>query len=30
MRETGGEDVGAHIDAAEEAITAYRETVDGV
>jgi len=30
MRDQGGEDVAAHVDAAEEAITAYRETVDGV
>ena len=30
MREEAGENVAEHIDAAEEAITAYRETVDGV
>lgn len=30
MREEASEDVVAHIDAAEEAITAYRETVEGV
>lgn len=30
IRETATEDVTSHIDAAEEAITAYRETVDGV
>ena len=30
MREDASDDVAAHIDAAAEAITAYRETVDGV
>lgn len=30
LRGTATEDVTAHIDAAEEAITAYRETVEGV
>jgi len=30
LRDGAGKDVIAHIDAAEEAITAYRETVDGV
>lgn len=30
MHDEAGEDVAVHIDAAEEAITAYRETVDGV
>ena len=30
MREQGGNDVKEHIDAAEAAITAYRETVEGV
>lgn len=30
MREEASDDVIEHIDAAEEAITAYRETVDGV
>ncbi|NHX37016.1 MULTISPECIES: DUF7553 family protein [Halolamina] len=30
LREGAGEDVTTHIDAAEEAITAYRETVEGV
>jgi hypothetical protein len=30
MREEAGDDVAAHIEAAEEAITAYRETVEGV
>lgn len=30
MREEGSEDVAERIDAAEELITAYRETVEGV
>lgn len=30
IRDGASEDVTAHIDAAEEAITAYRETVEGV
>ncbi|WP_373190195.1 hypothetical protein [Halolamina sp.] len=30
MREQGGADVVEHIDTAEAAITAYRETVDGI
>ena len=30
LREGADEDVTTHIDAAEAAITAYRETVDGV
>lgn len=30
LRDEAGEDVTGHIDAAEEAITAYRETVEGV
>lgn len=30
MHESADEEVAAHIDAAEEAVTAYRETVGGV